>query len=142
MDYLKLIKGLKKEIKEAGREKYKSMNILLRFILTIFFIPLRIAHFFGRHFYCLTWLGFKAASAPADYLTVWFEKQKENTGDLTKAALMLVCMPTLLVLQVVLAFFSFSFFGMWVALVVAARWMTVGAVRRQLAINEATFDEE
>ena len=142
MDYLKLAQNLKKEFLKAGREKYEKMNIVLRIIFTIIFIPLRVSFFFGRLFYWFTWFFFKAIAAPVDYLVAWFDKQKESLGDISKAVLIIVCMPTIFFQQVILAFNSFSFFFQWFGLMLQAYILTLGAVRWQPVISEAKFDEE
>ena len=142
MDYLKLLQGLKKEFFEAGRAKYKSMNIIGRLFFTLFFITWRIGFFFARLGYWFTWFFFKAIAAPVDYLQSWLEKQKENLGDITKAVLFWVCMPFIFAQQIILAFNSFSFFFQWFGLMLSAYIMTLGAVRWQPVITEAKFDAE
>ena len=140
MDYLALVKGLKKEFLEAGRERYQKMNIVLRIIFTVIFIPLRVGFFFARLGYWLTFFFFKAISAPVDYLENWLSRQKEGLGDLTKAVLYLVCLPTIFAQQVILAFNSFSFFFQWIGLMIQAYILTLGAVRWQPFISEAKVD--
>ena len=142
MDYLKLLKNLKKEFLYANNTRYQSMNIVLKIILTIVFIPLRVGFFFGMLFYWFTWFFFKAFAAPVDYLTEWFEKQKEDLGDISKAVLIFLCMPFMFFQQVILAFNSFSFFFQWFSLMLSAYIMTLGTVRWQPVIFEAKFDEE
>ena len=141
MDYLKLLQNLKKEFLEAGRARYQGMNIIFRIIFTLIFIPLRVGFFFGRFFYWFTWFFFKAIAAPVDYLAAWLEKQKENLGDISKAVLLLVCLPTIFTQQVILAFNSFSFFFQWFGLMLQAYILTLGAVRWQPVITDAKFDE-
>ena len=142
MDYLKLMHGLKKEFFEAGREKYKSMFVLWRFLLTIIFIPMRIGFFFGRLGYWFTWFFFKCFSAPVDHLQSWLKAQKEGLAPATEAILYFICMPTIFAQQVLLALTAFAFFFQWFGLMLSAYIMTLGAVRWQPVISEATFDEE
>lgn len=142
MDYLKLLANLKKEFLEAGRERYTNMNIIFRVIFTIIFIPLRVGFFFGRLMYWFTWLFFKAFAAPVDYLAAWLEKQKENLGDISKAVLLWVCLPFVFLQQIILAFNAFSFFFQWFGLMLQAYIMTLGKLRWQPVISEATFDAE
>ena len=142
MDYLKLLKNLKKEFLESGRAKYESMKKAPQIIFTILFIGLRVAFAIARFFYWFTWFFFKAIAAPVDYLTAWFEKQKETLGDISKAALFLVCMPFIFAQQVILAFNSFSFYFQWFGLMIQAYILTLGAVRWEPVITEAKFDEE
>ena len=142
MDYLKLLNGLKKEFLEAGRERYLSLNFVLRLILTLFFIPWRISFFFARLGYWFTWFFFKALSAPVDYLQSWLKKQSEGASNLGQAVIFLVCLPTIFTQQVILAFNSFSFFFQWFGLMLNAYIMTLGAVRWQPVITEAKFDDE
>ena len=142
MDYLKLLSSLKKEFKEAGRAKYESLNIVLRIIFTIIFIPLRVAFFFGRIAFWLTWFFFKALSAPVDYLENWLSKQKDGLGQAPQAVIYLVCLPFIFTQQVTLALNAFSFFFQWFGLMIQAFILTLGAVRWQPVISAAKFDEE
>ena len=142
MDYLKCLENLKKEFFAANRERYQGMNIVLKILLTIIFIPLRVGFFFGRIFYWFTWFFFKAIATPVDYLCAWFNKQKESLGDISKAVLILVCMPFIFFQQIVLAFNAFTFFFQWFGLVLQAYIMTLGKFRWQPIITEAKFDEE
>ena len=142
MDYLRLLKNLKKEFKETNTTRYQSMNIVLKILLTLIFIPLRVGFLFGGLFYWFTWFFFKAIAAPVDYLAAWLEKQKENLGDISKAVLIWVCMPFIFLQQITLAFNSFSFFFQWFGLMLQAYIMTLGKIRWQPVITEAKFDEE
>ena len=139
MDYLKLLNGLKKEFFEAGKAKYQSLNIVLRIILTLFFIPMRVGFFFARLIYWFTWFFFKCLATPVDYLQSWLNSQKENIAPATQAILYLVCMPTIFAQQVLLAFNAFSFFFQWFGLMISAYIMTLGGVRWQPVISEAKF---
>lgn len=142
MDYLKVLRSLKKEFKEAGKAKYESLNIVVRILLTIIFIPLRISFFFSRLFFWFTWFFFKGLAAPVDYLQTWLRKEKEGIAHATQAVLYFVCMPTIFSQQVLLAFNSFSFYFQWFGMMVVAYIMTLGAVRWQPVVTEATFPEE
>ena len=140
MDYLKLIKGLKNEVVEEGRAKYKNMFLPIRLLFTLIFIPLRIAFCFTRIGYWLTYFFFKALATPVDYLQSWLKAQREGLAPATEAILYFVCMPTIFGQQVMLAFNSFTFFFQWVALMLQAYIMTLGAIRWQPIINDATFE--
>ena len=142
MDYLKLIKGLKKEFFEAGKAKYKSINIVARFLLTIIFIPARIGFFFARIGYWLTWFFFKCLATPVDYLQAWLKNQQEGLHPAPQAVLYFCCIPFIFTQQVLLAFAAFSFFFQWFGMMLSAYIMTLGAVRWQPVISEAQFDAE
>lgn len=142
MDYLRLLRNLKDEFKDANRKRYQRMNIVAKFVLTLTFISLRVSFFFGRLSFWFTWFFFKAFAAPVEYLSTWFEKQKETLGDISKAILIWVCMPFIFVQQIILAFNSFSFFFQWFGLMLQAYIMTLGSIRWQPVITEATFSEE
>ncbi len=142
MDYLSLVRNLKKEFLEAGKAKYKSLVFPLRLLLTIVFIPLRVGFFFARLLYWFTWFFFKGLSVPVDYLQRWLQEQKEGLAHATQAILYFVCIPVIFTQQVYLAFFSFAFFIQWFELMLYAYVMTLGAVRWQPVINDAKFDAE
>ena len=142
MDYLKLLQNLKNEFKAVNTAKYEKMDTALKLLLTVVFIPLRVGFILGGFLYWFTWLFFKAFAAPVDYLAIWVEKQKENLGDISKAVLLLVCMPVIFFQQIILAFNSFAFFFQWFGLMLYAYIMTLGAIRWQPVITDAKFDEE
>ena len=142
MDYLKLLRGLKNEFFEAGKEKYKNMFIVWRLLLTIIFIPLRVSFFFARLGYWFTWFFFKCLAAPVDYLQKWLDKQQEGIHPAAQAVLYFCCIPTIFAQQVLLALTAFAFFFQWFGLMLSAYIMTLGAVRWQPVISEATFDAE
>lgn len=141
MDYLKLLKGLKNEWLTKGREKYQSINIVGRILLTLFFLPMRISFFFARLGYWFTWFFYRAMSAPVDYLEAWINKEKEGLGQAPAAVLYWVAMPFIFMQKVFLAFNAFAFFFQWFGLMLTAFIMTLGAVRWQPVISDATFDE-
>jgi hypothetical protein len=141
MDYLQLLKGLKNEWLTKGREKYKSMNIVGRIFFTLFFLPWRISFFFARLTYWFTWFFYRALSAPVDYLESWIKNEKEGLGQAPAAVLYWVTMPFIFMQKVFLAFNAFAFFFQWFGLMLTAFIMTLGAVRWQPVISDATFDE-
>ena len=141
MDYLKLLKGLKKEWKEAGRARYKKLPIAFRIIFTVLFIGLRISFFFARLAYWFTWFFFKGFSAPADYLEAWLKAQKDTVGQIAQAVLYLVCMPAIFSMRIVLAFNSFAFFFQWFGLELTAYILTLGATKWQPVVTDAEFAE-
>lgn len=141
MDYLQLLKGLKNEWLTKGREKYQSINIVGRILLTLFFLPMRISFFFARLCYWFTWFFYRAVSAPVDYLEAWIKNEKEGLGQAPAAVLYWVAMPFVFMQKVFLAFNAFAFFFQWFGLMLTAFIMTLGAVRWQPVISDATFDE-
>ena len=78
MDYLKLLRGLKKEFIEAGKAKYEGLFIVWRLLLTLIFIPMRVGFFFARLAYWFTWFFFKCMATPVDYLQAWLKSQKDG----------------------------------------------------------------
>ena len=142
MDYLKLLRGLKKEFFEAGKAKYESLFIVWRILLTLVFIPMRVGFFFARLGYWFTWFFFKCLATPVDYLQNWLKKQQEGIHPASQAVLYFCCIPVIFAQQVLLAFNAFAFFFQWFGLMISAYIMTLGAVRWQPVITEATFDAE
>ena len=142
MDYLKLLNGLKEEFFAVNEEKYNSLNIVVKTLLTLIFIPLRISFFFGRLMYWFTWFFFKCFATPVDYLQAWLNKQQEGIHPASQAVLYFCCIPTIFAQHVLLAFAAFSFFFQWFSLMLSAYIMTLGAVRWQPVISEATFEVE
>lgn len=142
MDYLKLLTGLKNEFSAANKAKYNSLNGVAKFLLTILFIPLRVSFFFGRLGYWFTWFFFKCLATPVDYLQAWLNKQQEGIHPAAQAVLYFCCIPTIFAQQVLLALNAFSFFFQWFGLMLNAYIMTLGTIRWQPVISEATFENE
>ncbi len=117
------------------------MNIVLRIIFTIVFAIPRLMFFFARLIYWLTWFFFKGFAAPVDYLQRWLDSQKDGVAHATQAIIYFVCLPTIFSQQILLAFASFAFYFQWFVLMFSAYIMTLGAVRWQPVIGEATFEE-
>ena len=69
MNYSALLNGLSNEVK--NNSKLKKMNIVVRILLTIIFIPLFISFFFAKLFFWFTMFFFKMLAAPAEYLGRW-----------------------------------------------------------------------
>ena len=142
MDYLKLSKGLKAEFLAANKSKYPKINIVLRILLTIIFIPLRVGYFFARIGYWFTWFFFKCMATPVDYLQAWLNKQQEGLHPASQAVLYFCCIPTIFAQQVTLAMAAFSFFFQWFGMMLCVYIMTLGTARWQPVVSEATFDAE
>lgn len=139
MDYMKLLHDLKNEFFAANKERYENMNKVLAFILTIFFIPMRVGFFFARIVYWFTWFFFRAISAPIDYLQRWMKGQKDEVKHATQAVLYLVCLPYIFFQQVILSLNAVSFYFQWFGLMLSAYIMTLGKVRWQPVISDAQF---
>ena len=102
MDYLKLSKDLKNEFFAANKRKYPSPNAVVRFLLTIIFIPLRVGYFFARLGYWFTWFFFKCFATPVEYLQTWLKKQQEGLHPAPQTVLYYCCIPTIFLQQIVL----------------------------------------
>ena len=139
MDYMKLLHDLKNEFFAANKERYENMNKVLAFILTIFFIPMRVGFFFARIGYWFTWFFFRAISAPIYYLQWWMKGQKDEVKHATQAVLYLVCLPYIFFQQVILSLNALSFYFQWFGLMLSAYIMTLGKVRWQPVISDAQF---
>lgn len=141
MDYLKLLNGLKKEFFAANKAKYESLNIVLKIICTIIFIPLRVCFFFARLGFWFTWFFFKCFATPVDYLQAWLTKQQEGIHPAAQAVLYFCCIPTIFAQQVLLAFTAFAFFFQWFGMEISVYIMTLGTTKWQPVISDAEFAE-
>lgn len=139
MDYFALLKGLSKEVKENS--KLKKMNIVVRIILTIIFIPLFVSFFFAKLGFWFTIFFFKMIASPAEYLGKWLDSQKDGIQHATQAVLYFVCLPTIFGLQVLLSFNALSFYMQWFGLQITAFILTLGGSKWQPFITEASFED-
>ncbi len=77
-----------------------------------------------------------------NHLQRWLDSKKDGVEHATQVVIYFVCLPTIFSQQILLAFASFAFYFQWFGLVLGAYIMTLGAVRWQPVITEATFDAE
>ena len=137
MDYYALLKGLSREAKTNS--KLKEQNIVVRIIITIIFIPLFVAFFFGKLGFWFTNFFFKMLAAPADYLDKWLKAEKEGVQHATQAVIYFVALPTVFSFHVLLSLNAFSFFFQWFGLQIQAYILTLGGTKWQPFITEAQF---
>ena len=139
MNYSALLKGLSNEAK--NKSLLKKLNIVVRIILTIIFIPLFVAFFFAKLGFWFTLFFYKMIAAPAEYLSKWLDSQKDGVHHATQAVMYFVCMPTIFGLQILLSFNAVSFYLQWFGLQICAFILTLGGTRWQPFISEATFED-
>ena len=139
MNYSKLLHGLIAEMKIGVQ--YKRIPQPFKALVIIGMIPMILA-FIGQSIaYRVQVFFFKALSAPAEYLHRWLRGQKDEVEHATQAVMYFVCLPYIFFLQTLLALASLGFFFSWFGLQVTGYLLTLGGIRFQAYVSDATYDE-
>ena len=139
MNYSKLLHGLIAEMKTGVQ--YKRIPQPFKAFVIIGMIPVILA-FVGQSIaYRVQVFFFKALSAPAEYLHRWLRGQKDEVEHATQAVMYFVCLPYIFFLQTLLALASLGFFFSWFGLQVTGYLLTLGGIRFQAYVSDATYDE-
>ena len=139
MNYSKLLHGLIAEMKTGVQ--YKRIPQPFKAFVIIGMIPMILA-FIGQSIaYRVQVFFFKALSAPAEYLHRWLRGQKDEVEHATQAVMYFVCLPYIFFLQTLLALASLGFFFSWFGLQVTGYLLTLGGIRFQAYVSDATYDE-
>ena len=138
MQYGLLIKSLIKEAR-AGT-KYKQLTIGKGFII-IPMIPLIILNFFLVAWYYVLLFLYNATAAPVSHLENWQREKAKNVKHATEAVIYFTTMPMLFIFQIILCFFSLTFYFLWFFINLATYIVTLCGTKWQPFINESTFED-
>ena len=140
MDYTKLMKSLTKEMKVGAQ--YDRLAPLCRVLLIIAMIPLIVAFVLSKFAYSVSLFFYKAISSPAEHLHIWLKSQKDEVHHATQAIMYFVCMPFIFSLQVLLSLNTVYFFFQWFFLMIQGYLLTLGGIKWQPIVTEATFEDD
>lgn len=140
MNYSKLINNLTAEMKKGVQ--YARLPKLVKIFMIIAVFPLIVGFVATKIFYWVTLFFYKMISSPAEHLHGWIRKQKDEVQHATQAVLYFVCLPSVFGLQLLLSFSALVFFFQWFVLMVLGYLLTLGGIKWQPFITEATFDDE
>ncbi len=138
MNYSLLLSNLIAEMKEGTQ--YKRIPNTIRWLLIIAMIPLIVSFVFLSVLYYIQLFFFKALSAPAEYLHSWLKGQKDEVKHATQAVIYFLCIPFIFFLQILLSLSSVAFFFSWFFLMLNGYLLTLGGIRWQPFITDATFE--
>ena len=140
MDYTKLVNNLTAEMKKGVQ--YARMPKLLKIFMIVALFPLIITFVVSKFLYWVTLFFYKMISSPAEYLHEWLKKQKDDVKHATQAVMYWVCLPVVFGFQLLLSFSSLVFFFQWFFLMVQGYLLTLGGIKWQPFITEASFEED
>lgn len=140
MDYSALVKQLTLEMKKGVQ--YKRMDKPFRILTVIAMIPLIVAFVLSKLGFWFTLFFYKMLSSPADALHKWLRDQKDDVQHATQAVIYLVCLPAIFGLQLLLAACSFTFFVQWFVLMIEGYLLSLGGIKWQPFVTEASFGED
>lgn len=137
MNYNALIKNLREEIKIG--HQYRTLDYpfkALAFISMLPFIAVTISIFIS--FYCLLFV-YNALLSGVKYLETWLDDTKKDVNPATQAILYFCTIPTIFAMRVLLSTFSLLFYFLWFSVMCSAYVSSLGGVRWQPYISDATF---
>lgn len=140
MNYSKLIKDLTSEMKKGVQ--YNRIPDPYRIFVIIAMIPLMISFVLSKFSYAVTLFFYKALSAPAEHLQHWLNSQKKGVQHATEAVMYFVCLPYIFALQVMLSLNALSFYFQWFGLMIQGYLLTLGGIKWQPYICDATFEDD
>ena len=140
MDYSKLIVGLTAEMKKG--EQYKRMPAVFKWFIIVAMIPVIVSFVVAKFVYWVTLFFYKMISAPAEHLHRWLKSQKDEVHPATQAVMYFVCLPFIFSLQVLLSLNAFAFFILWFFIMVESYVLTLGGIKWQPIITEASFEDD
>lgn len=140
MDYSKLINSLTAEMKKGIQ--YKRIPQPFKALLIVAMIPLIVSFVLSKFIYSVTLFFYKMISAPAEHLHRWLKDQKDEVHHATQAVMYFVCLPYIFLLQVLLSLNAFAFYFQWFFLMLQGYLLSLGGIKWQPIITEASFEDE
>ena len=140
MNYSKLINSLTAEMKKGVQ--YKRIPSPYKVFTIIAMIPLIVSFVLSKFMYWVTLFFYKMFSAPAEHLHRWLKDQKDEVHFITQAIMYFVCLPFIFFLQVLLALNAIFFFIQWFFLMLQGYILTLGGIKWQPIITEASFEDD
>lgn len=138
MDYNKKLFDLLKEARTLVQ--YKRLPVIFRILLFIPMLPLIIHDALLIAGYLISAFIYQGISTPFNIVHDFVKKEREGVKDLAEAAICLIATPLLLIYQLFLALFSFGFYISWFFIMLYTYIITLGGIKWQPYIKEATFD--
>ena len=137
MNYNALIKNLREEIKIG--HQYRTLDYpfkALAFISMLPFIAVTISLFILLHSLLFV---YNALLSGVKYLETWLDEAKKDVNPVTQAVLYFCAIPTIFSMRVLFSAFSFLFYFLWFGVMCSAYVSSLGGVRWQPYISDATF---
>ena len=140
MNYSALLRSLLNEAFE--QKQYQLLTPAVRFLAFLGILPFFLVSFFCVVAFEVYTFSFKIFSASVNYLEEWLKEARRDVQHATEAVLYYVTIPFIFLMHVFLSFFAGAFFLMWFFLQCALYITTLGGIRWQPYINDATFKKE
>lgn len=139
MNYGLLVKGLLNEARSGIQ--FNRMNKAARAFAVIGLIPLIVSTFFAVcGFYVLVFI-YKGLSSPIDFLHKLVKKEGQEVKHGTQVVIYWCCFPLIFIAYVFYSFFSVFFYFAWFGLMLNVYLVTLGGVKWQPFLTDASYDE-
>ena len=139
MSYTKLISNLYHEA--ISFKNYKKLSMPFKVFAAILLIPMFIAAALSMIFYTVMAFFYKAGATSVNYLEKWVKEKTSDVRHATEAVIYWITTPTIFFFHVILSIFSLFFFLAWFTTQVYTYLATLGGIRWQPFIMEASYDE-
>ena len=139
MSYTKLISNLYHEA--ISFKNYKKLSMPFNVFAAILLIPMFIAASLSMISYTVMAFFYKAGATSVNYLEKWVKEKTSDVRHATEAVIYWITTPTIFFFHVILSIFSLFFFFAWFVTQVYTYLATLGGIRWQPFIMEASYDE-
>ena len=140
MNYHQLAKGLLKEAKKGIQ--FERMNTPVKVVLIIGLIPLIVLAFVSVASFYITLFFYKAGLVPVEYLHKLVKTEGKEVMHASQFAIYWISWPFVFLLYVMQSFTAVVFYIQWFFMMVFVYLATLGGVRWQPIMSDATFDSE
>lgn len=139
MSYTTLISNLYHEA--ISFKNYKKLSAPYNVFAAILLIPMFLAAALSMIGYTVLAFFYKAGSTSVNYLEKWVKEKTSNVKHATEAVVFALTTPTIFFFHVLLSFLSLFFFFSWFASQLYTYLATLGGIKWQPFIMEASYDE-
>ena len=138
MDYHGLVKGLLKEAKRGIQ--FARMSTPVKILLYIGLFPLFVLAFLSVASFYVTLFFYKAFLSPVEYLHKLIKAEGKEAKHATQFAIYWLSWPFIFTLYVLQSLMAITFYFQWFFMMMYVYLATLGGVRWQPMMNDATFD--
>jgi hypothetical protein len=139
MDYAYLIRALKDEARQ--NIQFARMNKFPRFLARVITLPWLISTMCAVLSYYVTLFFYKACLTPIQHLHNIMRKEGENVKHGTQVVIYWIAFPVIFELYILLSLATVSFYFQWFQIQINMYFATLGGIKWQPFITDATFEE-
>lgn len=139
MNYLNLIKCLVAEATEM--KQYKNLKAPYSVFAFIGLSPIILFSVFSILMFVAMSFLYEGVASGVHFLEKWIEEKRKDLHPATEAVLYFCTIPTVFFMNVLLSSFALTFYLSWFSVQVYTFYATLGGIRWQPSIMDATYDD-